>query len=158
MGLGLCALAMTAAAQTSSSPKVEMGPGDERPDKVELGVFAGGRFFQQVDKGLGTKHNNGGVLGYRFNINFWKYVGIEHTFGYGPTNLTFSSPVRAGQPNFGFGNRLYAWSLGPVVHWTPRGSKIRPYLTAAVSANNFSPTDQAKAEARINPQYGAQGI
>ena len=75
MGLGLCALAMTAAAQTSSSPKVEMGPGDERPDKVEIGAFAGGRFFQQVDKGLGTKHNNGGVLGYRFNVNFWKYVG-----------------------------------------------------------------------------------
>jgi flagellar motor protein MotB/opacity protein-like surface antigen len=135
-----------------------MGPGDERPDKVEIGVFGGGRFFQQVDKGLGTKHNNGGVLGYRFNVNFWKYVGIEHTFGYGPTNVTFMSPAQPGQPNFGFGNRLYSWSLGPVVHWTPRGSRIRPYLTAAVSANNFTPTDTGKAYARSNPQFGAQSL
>lgn len=158
MGLGLFALAMTSAAQTSSSPKTEMGPGDELPDKVELGVFGGGRFFQQVDKGLGSKHNNGGVIGYRFNVNFWNYVGIEHTFGYGPTNVTLLSPAQPGQPNFGFGNRLYSWSLGPVVHWTPRGSKVRPYLTAAVSANNFTPTDSGKAYARMNPQFGAASL
>jgi outer membrane protein OmpA-like peptidoglycan-associated protein/opacity protein-like surface antigen len=135
-----------------------MGPGDERPDKVEVGIFGGGRFFQQVDKGLGTKHSNGGVIGYRFNVNFWKYVGIEHTMGYGPSNVMFMSPAKAGQPNFGFGSRLYAWSLGPVVHWTPRGSRIRPYLTAAVAADNYTVTDQAKAEARMNSQYGAQNL
>lgn len=158
IGLGLFALAMTSAAQTSSSQKVQMGPGDERPDKVEIGVFGGGRFFQQVDKGLGTKHNNGGVIGYRFNVNFWKYVGIEHTFGYGTSNLTFLTPYQAGRANYGFGNRLYAWSLGPVVHWTERGSKVRPYLTAAVAAHSYRPTDTAKAEARINGVPGALGL
>ena len=135
-----------------------MGPGDERPDKVEIGVFGGGRFFQQVDKGLGNKLNNGGVIGYRFNVNFWKYVGIEHTFGYGPNNVTFLSPAAPGQPNFGFGHRLYSWSLGPTVHWTPRGSKIRPYLTAAVSANNFTPTDSGRAQARVRTEFGAQNL
>lgn len=135
-------------------------PGDERPDKVEINLFGGGSFFHDVSEGLGTKHANGVAVGIRVTENFWRYVGLEQAFTYSTNNLMFQSPLSSGQPRYGFGSRLYQYSLNPVFHFTPRGSKFRPFLTAGVSALNFAPTDTAKALAKLpeNAIYGAQNL
>lgn len=157
-GLAL-AFCTVAGAQNSATPKAEAG-GDERPDKVELGVFGGGSFFQQVDTGLGTKHRSGGAAGVRVTENIWKYVGLEQAFTYSVNNVDFLRAVRPGDPTYNFGSRIYQFSLNPVVYWTPRGSKFRPFLTAGPSLLNFNPTDTASAEARFatNAMYGARNL
>lgn len=157
-GLAL-ALCTVAGAQTTAAPKAA-AEGDERPDKVELGVFGGGSFFQQVNNGLGTKHVSGGAGGFRATENIWKYVGLEQAFTYSVNNVKFLRPVVPGDPSFNYGSRIYQFSLNPVVYWTPRGSKFRPFLTAGPSMLNFNPTDTATAEARFltNAKYGAQNL
>ncbi|MBL0159097.1 MAG: hypothetical protein IPP47_18590 [Bryobacterales bacterium] len=107
-----------AGAQTTAAPTAA-AEGDERPDKVELGVFGGGSFFQQVDKGLGTKHVSGGAAGFRVTENIWKYVGLEQAFTYSVNNVKFLRPVTPGDTSFNYGSRIYQFSLNPVVYWTP---------------------------------------
>lgn len=159
-GLALAICTSAGAQQAAADKKKAAGEGDERPDYVELNGFLGGSFFQQVDKGLGTKLHSGGAAGARVTENFWRYVGLEQAFTYSANNLTFLKPNQPGLPNFGFGNRIYQYSLNPVIYWTPRGSRFRPFLTAGVSALNITPTDTAKGEARFAPNliYGAQAL
>jgi outer membrane protein OmpA-like peptidoglycan-associated protein len=151
------ALCQVAGAQQAAAPKAE---GDELPDKVELSGFGGASFFQQVDKGLGTKLVNGGAFGFRATENFWRYVGLEQAFTYSANNVRFLSPVKPGGPNYDFGQRIYQYSLNPVFYFTERGSKIRPFLTVGASALNFTPTDSAKGWARspLNVPLGASGL
>ena len=121
--------------------------GDERPDMVEISLFGGGSFFKSVSSGLGTEHVSGGAVGIRVTENFWKYVSLEQGFTYSANNLRM--PLATAPSTVAFGNRIYQWNLNPVFHFTPRGSKIRPYLTVGVSAMNFNPTDTAEGLARM---------
>lgn len=156
-------LSFTASAQTAAGEKPKMGPGDALPDKVEISGFGGGSFFQQTQNassGFGTKLNNGGAFGFRVTENFWKYVGVEQAFTYSVNNVTFLQPTAPGQANFGFGNRVYQYSLNPVFYFTERGSKIRPFVTIGPSAFDFAPTSAAKdyAQSPAAAQYGAKGL
>jgi outer membrane protein OmpA-like peptidoglycan-associated protein len=146
----LC-LSLPAAAQQSSSG------GDERPDLFELSVFGGGSFFKSVSSGLGTKHANGGAVGFRVTENIWKYVGLEQAFTYSANNLTFERPHAAGQPTYGLGVRIYQWSLNPLFYFTPRGAKVRPFVTAGISSMNYNITDNGEAQGRLpqNAVFGA---
>jgi len=155
----MATLGPVALAQQTTTPKQAV-QGDELPDKVELGGFGGGSFFRQVDQGLGTKLVNGGLFGGRVTENFWRYVGLEQAFTYSTNNVKFLSPAAPGQPNYSFGNRIYQYSLNALAYFTPRGSRVRPYLTVGGSALNFAPTDTAKGEARDlrNVQYGARNL
>ncbi|MBI5086938.1 MAG: outer membrane beta-barrel protein, partial [Acidobacteria bacterium] len=154
------AISLTSSAQQPVAEKKNMTEGDALPDKYELGAFGGGSFFRAVDKGMGTKLVNGGAAGFRVTENFWKHVGLEQAFTYSANNVNFLTPVRPGQPNYGFGQRIYQYSLNPVFYWTERGSKVRPFLTAGLSAFNYTPTDTAKGESRFPSaaMYGAQNL
>lgn len=151
-------LALSAAGQQPSAPAKPAG--DELPDKVELNGFGGGSFFQGVSSGLGTKLVNGGAFGFRVTENFWRYVGLEQAFTYSANNVRFESPVAPGQPQNDFGHRIYQYSLNPIFYWTERGSKIRPFLTAGISAMYFAPIDSAKGWARspLNTGLLAQNL
>lgn len=140
------ALSLAAAAQTPAAPKPPGG--DQLPDKVEINGFGGGSFFQAVPNGLGTKLINGGAFGFRVTENFWRYVGLEQAFTYSTNNVRFQTPVAPGMPQNDFGHRIYQYSLNPIFYWTERGSHIRPFLTAGLSAMYFAPTDTAKGWAR----------
>ncbi|MBA3975041.1 MAG: hypothetical protein C0504_12595 [Candidatus Solibacter sp.] len=126
--------------------------GDDRPDMLEISLFGGGSFFKSVSSGLGTEHVSGGAVGVRVTENFWKYVSLEQGFTYSTNNLRM--PLATAPNTAAFGNRIYQWNLNPVFHFTPRGSKIRPYLTAGVSAMNFNPTDRAESQARARVNGG----
>ena len=151
-------LAFSAAGQQPASPKT--AGGDELPDKVEINAFGGGSFFQGVSSGLGTKLVNGGAFGFRLTENIWRYVGLEQAFTYSANNVRFESPAAPGLPQNDFGHRIYQYSLNPVFYWTERGSKIRPFLTAGISAMYFAPTDSAKGWARspLNVNLLAQNL
>ena len=131
-----------------AAPAQQSG-GEEKPDMVEINLFGGGSFFRGVSDGLGTKHASGGAFGIRVTENFWRYVGLEQGFTYSVNNLTFQRPVRAGDPNYGFGSRLFQYNLNPVFHFTPKGSNVRPYVTAGVSALDWRPTDRAIAIGKL---------
>ncbi len=150
-------LAPGAAGQQAAKPT---SGGDELPDKVELNGFGGGSFFQGVSGGLGTKLVNGGAFGFRVTENFWRYVGLEQAFTYSANNVRFESPAAPGLPQNDFGHRIYQYSLNPVFYWTERGSKIRPFLTAGISAMYFAPIDSAKGWARspLNTHLLAQNL
>jgi outer membrane protein OmpA-like peptidoglycan-associated protein len=134
---------------------------DEKPDIVEINLFGGGSFFRGVSEGLGTKHANGGAFGIRVTENFWRYIGLEQGFTYSVNNLMFQRPARAGDPSYGFGSRLFQYHLNPVFHFTPRGSAVRPYLTAGISALDWRPTDRAQAISRLPEnvaRFGAPNV
>ncbi len=135
------------------------GQGDERPDMVEISLFGGGSFFKSVSSGLGTEHVSGGAAGLRVTENFWKYISLEQGFTYSANNLRV--PLGTAPASAAFGNRIYQWNINPVFHFTPRGSKVRPYLTIGVSAMNFNPTDTAEGLARMPDNaalYKAPGL
>jgi len=135
------------------------GQGDERPDLIELSLFGGGSFFKSVSTGVGTDHVNGGAVGARVTENFWKYIGLEQGFTYSANNLRMGASTPSS--TVAWGNRIYQWNLNPVFHLTPRGSKVRPYLTVGVSAMDYNPTDTAEGLANMADNvaiYGAKGL
>jgi outer membrane protein OmpA-like peptidoglycan-associated protein len=150
----LAALALSASAQAAKPDAEDM----KYMGLADVGLVGGGSFFHDVSQGLGTKGINGGVVGISATGNFWKYIGLEFGFRHGVNNYRMLNSLAPGQPRFEYGARLAQWYLGPVFYFTPRGSKIRPYLTTALAAAQFRPTDTAldEAKAPVNSVYGAR--
>jgi opacity protein-like surface antigen len=133
------------------------GPGDQRPDKYEFGIFGGPSLFQKRLEGLGNYFHVGGAFGAQVTENFWKYVGIRESYTFRENNVTFLSPNQPGLPNYGFGQRLMDWGVNPLFYFTPRGSRWRPFVTVGIAAFDFRPTNAAKDAARSTDfaAYGA---
>src|SRR5208283_3740624 len=106
------------------------GPGDRLPDMYEFGIFGGGSFFSKDDQGLWTHLHAGGAFGAKVTENFWKYVGIQESYTFRENNVTFLNPAQAGEPAYGFGQRLMDYGANVLLYGTPRGSKWRPFVTA----------------------------
>jgi Outer membrane protein beta-barrel domain len=49
-----------------------------------------------------------------------------------------------------FGNQIQSFGIDPVYNFTPRGSRIRPYVTAGIGPTWFVPTNKARAQAAVN--------
>jgi outer membrane protein OmpA-like peptidoglycan-associated protein len=131
------------------------------PDTVELDPFGGVSLFGQVNRGLDTKMHTGGAFGGRVGVNVSKYVGLELMYEYMVNNVSFVTPTAPGLPTYSFGNRNHYIALNPVFHFTPKGSKIRPYVTVGVGAAQFTPTGDAKRIARdpaVNAIYQSQQL
>jgi outer membrane protein OmpA-like peptidoglycan-associated protein len=115
------------------------------PDSVEIDPFGGVSLWGTVQKGLDTKLIDGGTAGARIGANVTNYIGLEFMYQYMWNNVRLVTPVGLGIPTYNFGNRNQYFALNPVFHFTPTGSKIRPYLTVGVGALDYKPTTQAKA-------------
>jgi hypothetical protein len=140
--------------------KGHWGPGDARPDKFEYGVFGGASVFNPVNPGLGNQLKASGVFGQKATLNFASYFGLELFQDISFNRFTMKSPAQTGLGNYGFDSRVYQEGLSGVIYATPRGSKWRPYLTVGVSAEDFSPTGDARDAAKVAPnvQYGTYGL
>jgi opacity protein-like surface antigen/outer membrane protein OmpA-like peptidoglycan-associated protein len=149
------------ASQAASSPSQQGGlgcfkilPPDPKekiklPDTVELDPFGGISIFGPVNRGLDTKHLDGVTFGGRVGVNVTDYVGLEVMYQQSTNNVRFLTPVAPGLPTYDFSNRIGYLAFNPVFHFTPRGSRIRPYVTVGVGAAQFTPTDGAKNYARL---------
>ena len=131
------------------------------PDTVEINPFGGVSIFGQVNRGLGSKFITGGAYGGRVGVNVSNYIGLEVMYEYMVNNYRFLTPISPGLPTYDFGNRNHYLAFNPVFHFTPKGSRIRPYLTAGVGALQFTPTSDAKNIARsagVNSIYGSSAL
>lgn len=135
----------TASAQVSpqTKPASKGDVSDAYPDLVELDAFGGVSVFGQVLPGLDEKLINGGTGGGRVTANISPFVGIELGYNFMGNNVRLISPVRPGLPTFDFRNQIHYLALNPVFNFTPRGSRVQPYLTVGVGAIEFIPTKQA---------------
>ena len=131
------------------------------PDTIEIDPFGGVSLFAQVNAGLNEKLIDGGAWGARVGVNVTRYVGVEAMFEWMSNNVRLVTPIAPGVPTFGFDNENYYWALNPVIHFTPTGSRWRPYATVGVGAVQFTPTSDAKSLARSNSyvaMYNSQSL
>jgi len=111
--------------------------------KYEINLFGGGSMFRQQKDVPQLKMDNGTTWGFRVTQNYWKYVGIEEAFRvHGNNDIRLLS---AGAPptRLTFGNHTRGFSLGPVLHFTPREARFRPFVKMGLGFNWFGPTDDA---------------
>jgi flagellar motor protein MotB len=171
LSMALCASLAVAQDANSSSTQAQSttkptsatsnDTGNNLPDTIELDPFGGVSIFGQVNRGLAEKHLTGGALGGRVGVNVSKYVGLELMYQYTVNNVRFLTPTQAGLPRYDFGNRIHELAFNPVFHFTPRGSRVRPYVTVGVGAVQYTPTDPAKRIARdptVNAVYNSANL
>jgi outer membrane protein OmpA-like peptidoglycan-associated protein/outer membrane protein W len=115
-----------------------------------------GRPFSQLEQGV--------VAGARVTENFWNYFALEQDFGFfSDHKLRFRGPTPNGIPLPIFQTHVYQGSFNGVLHFTPRESKFRPFVTAGVGEANYVPTDSARKSADALPpsagflSFGSKG-
>ncbi len=108
------------------------------PDILELDAFGGASFFAGQPS---EKLVNGGAAGGRAAYNFSPHFSFEANYNFTVNNVRLSIP----RFNNTFGNQTQSFSLNPVYNFTPRGSRLRPYITAGVGPTWFIPTKPARA-------------
>lgn len=118
--------------------------------KYEINLFGGGSMFRQQKDAPQLKMDNGTTWGFRITQNYWRYVGIEEAFRIHGNNDIRLNSATAPQTRLTFDNHTRGFALGPVVHFTPRESRFRPFVKMGVGFNWFGPTDSAVASA-TNP-------
>lgn len=134
---------------------------DSYPDLVEIDPFGGVSIWGQLNKGLGEKLLDGGTAGVRAAVNVSRHIGIEFGYNLMVNNVRLITPIRPGLPSYDFSNHIHYFALNPVYNFTPRGSRVRPYVTVGVGALHFVPTNQAQtsALAPLNQTlYGIRGL
>jgi outer membrane protein OmpA-like peptidoglycan-associated protein len=108
--------------------------------------------FSQLEQGF--------VSGARTTENFWNYFALEQDFGfYGYHQLTFRGPTQNGILLPPFVIHVYQGSFNGVLHFTPRDSKFRPFVTAGAGEANYVPSAAARRAARdLPPEAGFQSF
>src|SRR5688572_2765102 len=119
----------------------------------DITPYGGLQFFELLRDHPAHSFADGPLFGVRFNQDFSKYVGVEEWLGYGINNLKLK-PFPPSPIGFvGAGVRNYQIGVGPLFHFTPRQSKVRPFLMVGVGATWYSPTSEANDQFR-SPAYG----
>ncbi|HTX39942.1 MAG TPA: outer membrane beta-barrel protein [Bryobacteraceae bacterium] len=140
--IALVALALAAAAPAAAQTKPSSPP--STPDDYsiyEVGLFGGYQHFliDNRDSGRVNQLDGGGVTGFRITEDWWNYIGIEESLTVGFNNLSvypfgLTQQVTAGEHN-------YTLVFNPMIYFTPRTSKIRPFVTAGPGVTWYK-TDQ----------------
>jgi outer membrane protein OmpA-like peptidoglycan-associated protein len=121
-------------------------PEQEIPHEMEISVYGGGSYFRGLDDARRTKLVRGGILGASFTSNAWNYVSIETGYNYyGVNNLRFMTPSGG---EVSLGSRDFAIYVNPVLHFTNRLSRFRPYISGGFGMNVFYPTRAAKGQVK----------
>jgi opacity protein-like surface antigen len=115
---------------------------EPNPDIIELDPFGGLSAFGDVTS-ASEKLAKGGTAGGRAAFNFSKHFSLEANYNFMVNN------VQVGTRSY-FGNQAQSFAIDPVYNFTPRGSRVRPYITAGIGPTWFAPTKQARAQAAVN--------
>lgn len=140
-------LALTCLASVVGLPSFgQAKPGETVYGLYEINLYGGGSFFKRQDVRPYQDFGKGGVGGFRITENFWNYIGFEQWVAvHGTNNATFTKP--GGFDTVSFGTRQRQVGIGPVFHFTPRESAIRPFVTAGPGFTWLIPTDEARNQA-----------
>ena len=135
----------------------------------DVTIFGGVQWFDMLRSRPDHNFADGVIGGLRLTQDFSRFVGLEESFSYATNNLILNTvqpyPVRS----VGAGVRNYQLSIGPVFHFTPRESKVRPFIKVGVGAAWYDPTSEAAdmfrrpenrylGVNRFNMSYGPAGF
>jgi hypothetical protein len=115
---------------------------EPNPDIIELDPFGGLSAFGDVNSAT-ERLAKGGTAGGRAAFNFSKHFSLEANYNFAVNNAQVGA-----RPYFG--NQIQSFGIDPVYNFTPRGSRIRPYVTAGIGPTWFVPTNKARAQAAVN--------
>jgi len=127
---------------------------------LELNVYGGwGNYAKQAGQPF-SQLQQGGVMGARITENIWNYFALEQDFGFFSYHrLVFRGPTPNGTPIPIFGTHVYEGSFNGVMHFTPRDSKFRPFVTAGAGEANYVPNDAARQAAEgLPPSAGFSNL
>jgi outer membrane protein OmpA-like peptidoglycan-associated protein len=116
----------------------------------EVNPFAGYQWFQIYDyKNDTTRYKEfeaAPVVGARFSQDFWKYVGLEESLTLGFNDIRLRP---YGYSTWGTINvRNWTLAINPVLYFTPRESRIRPFVTVGPAATWYTPD---RSQVRMDP-------
>jgi hypothetical protein len=123
----------------------------------DVTVFGGIQWFDWLRDHPAHSFADGPLFGVRITQDFSKYIAMEESLGYGINNLRLKPFPLSPIGEVGSGNRNYQVSLGPVFHFTPRESKVRPFVTVGVGATWYVPTSEANDQFR-SPAFSRFGV
>lgn len=122
----------------------------------EINLFGGYENYAKVHNAVRTKIGPGPMVGVRLSENFWNYfafeedvatISWEHLSTPGLTYPGISLPQ--------YQTHGYQASMNFVLHFTPRDSKVRPFVTLGAGGERYSPTSGAVAKAQgLPPSLG----
>ncbi len=119
---------------------------------IELNVYGGYGKYTKLTSSPPARIEGGGLMGARITENAWNYFALEQDFGfYSYHKLKFQGPTQGGLPLSPFPLHIYQGSFNGVLHVTPRGSKVRPFVTAGIGAAGYSPNGSAMGYAQGLP-------
>ena len=127
---------------------------------LELGMFAGASNIQNgvigsdtfsgnAAAGSNVKLTDGFRFGLRVGFNPRRYLGGEFGYAYNRTQLHLDGPPVSEQGmaiHQGFGDALF--------HFTPEGSRIRPFVAGGVQFSNFVPPGASAASGGGDTKFG----
>lgn len=135
----------------------------------DVTIFGGVQWFDILRSRPDHTFADGPIYGLRLTQDFSRYVGLEESFSYASNNLVLKNVQPYPITSVGAGVRNYQLSVGPVIHFTPRESPVRPFIKVGVGATWYDPTDDAAqmfrrpenrylAVQRFNMSYGPAGF
>ena len=150
--LALAALVCVGTPQAVRAQQNAASHSDDYFNFIELNGYVGWRDFEEIEHGLGTKLDEGAVLGVRMTENFWEHVAIEESYNaYSWHFLRFLSPTPGGVVLPQFPIRVFVPSVNVVYHFTPRTSRLRPFITAGAGDADYNLHRNARNAALLLP-------
>jgi outer membrane protein OmpA-like peptidoglycan-associated protein/opacity protein-like surface antigen len=141
--VAIAALALATAIPTlAQSPPKSSQDSSDQYSIYEVNIFGGYQHFlvDQRDAARVSQINAGGTVGFRLTEDWWKYFGVEESLSVGfnslsATPLGLTTKVTSGNDN-------YTLVFNPMIYFTPRTAKIRPFVTAGPGVTWYKVTSQ----------------
>ena len=139
------AVAVPALAQDKPPAQSASSPGEYM--LYEVSPFVGYQWFHgKYGITPSSELLHGPVLGFHVDEDFWKYIGLEQSFTAGMNDLRVHPPAPWSVDTEA---RNYTLAINPMFYFTPRQSKVRPFVTAGAGVTKYSPDRSS------NPFLGA---
>ena len=135
--LAVAVTLLLATATSALAQKTGYTP-DEYPI-YSVDLFAGWQHFlvDNRDSARTFRIDSGFAFGFRVTEDFWRYVGIEESFMPAFNNLIFYPVGLTGSVSAN--QRDYTLSISPVIYFTPREAKVRPFVTVGPGYTWYRP-------------------
>lgn len=111
--------------------------------KYEIGLFGGYQWFQMWngdDDDRVSKLESGPIVGFRATQDLWNYFGLEESLSAGFNDLLL---LPFGLNQYTKTSAMnYTLAVNPIVYFTRRQAKVRPFVTAGPGVTWYVPDDQ----------------
>ncbi|MEO8027979.1 MAG: outer membrane beta-barrel protein [Bryobacteraceae bacterium] len=101
------------------------------------------------DTGYDIKLTDGFRLGFRLNINPGKFYGHEFGYAYNRTKFRLETP-----PATEYGTSIHTGFYDFLFHFTPEGSRIRPFVAAGVQFSTYAFPGYSAASGGGSTKFG----